>query len=482
MQDTVNTFMHEIVSDELSEVLMQTGLKIDKGDTTGTKFVTTGLHQVLVPAAMSKVQGAHNLLKQFKEEETTRVYNREYKNIFVNDFIVVMNQVITKYFGLIHVSRVDTTLRPAGNDYIQIPTGYDNNGNLEHAKGYVGSVLAPVWEDAIIDIRASGSIAVLAKLKYEGQVNDFLADIEKLCKSTSVVKGQSVTVQSVYGGMLATPISPKENKKIILSDQNERIIGNLIIPSLADQSKTSLLFTGDFGTGKTETAIRVGIAGQKKYKRTFFYLHNAELFAQLIPYLKNYQGSIVFVEDVDQLTAGDRDTNMNNLLNQLDGNELKNVNCTFIFTTNNHEKIHPAMRRPGRIDQVVHFDYCDVPTIAKIFELYAEGFKGAETVDFMAAAEKVPEKLQGAVVAEIARRAQKYATKLHDGVISTDVFMDAVASMDSHIKFMRADQKKDLTAEALLAQVATIVDKRAYPGNFANPEVPKSEGTYAALI
>jgi len=86
------------------------------------------------------------------------------------------------------------------------------------------------------------------------------------------------------------------------------------------------------------------------------------------------------------------------------------------------------------------------------------------------------------VVAEIARRAQKYATKLHDGVISTDVFMDAVASMDSHIKFMRADQKKDLTAEALLAQVATIVDKRAYPGNFANPEVPKSEGTYAALI
>lgn len=216
-------------------------------------------------------------------------------------------------------------------------------------------------------------------------------------------------------------------------------------------------------TGKTETAIRIGVTGQRLFGRTFFYLHNAANFNSLIPYLKNYQPSIVFVEDVDQISGGDRDSTMNDLLNQLDGNELKNVNCTFIFTTNNHKKIHPAMRRPGRIDQVIHFDYCTPQMIAKIFEMHALGMEGADTVDYMAAAEKAPENLQGAVVAEIARRAKKYATGLHNGVISTDIFLDAIASMKHHIQFMREDQEKDVSVEAQLGSVIFKTFSRAFP-------------------
>jgi ATP-dependent 26S proteasome regulatory subunit len=154
---------------------------------------------------------------------------------------------------------------------------------------------------------------------------------------------------------------------------------------------------------------------------------------------------------------------MNNLLNQLDGNELKGVNCTFIFTTNNHDKIHPAMRRPGRIDQVVHFDYCTVEQISKIFEVYAEGMEGAADVDYKKAAEGCPEKLQGAVVAEISRRAVGYAKNFYESVISTDRFLDAIASMDHHIKFMREDQKKDHTAEHLLGHLMYKSMKKAFP-------------------
>jgi transitional endoplasmic reticulum ATPase len=217
-------------------------------------------------------------------------------------------------------------------------------------------------------------------------------------------------------------------------------------------------------TGKTETAIRIGIAGKQLYGRTFFYLHNADLFDSLIPYLKNYQPCMVFVEDVDQISAGDRDSRMNDLLNQLDGNELKNVNCTFIFTTNNHKKINPAMRRPGRIDQVVHFDYCDDVMISKIFQLHVEGMRGFENVDFAAAAVASPKNLQGAVVAEIGRRARKYAEKLHGGIISTDVFLDSIVSMRHHIEFMREDQVKDNTVDTLLSNVMYKSIGRAFPG------------------
>lgn len=224
-------------------------------------------------------------------------------------------------------------------------------------------------------------------------------------------------------------------------------------------------------TGKTETALKVGIAAQRKYGRTFFYLHNSDLFNTLIPYIKNYQGAIAFIEDIDQISSGDRDTKMNDLLNLLDGNELKNIDCTFIFTTNNHDKIHPAMRRPGRIDQVVHFDYCTEETVAKIFELWAEGMPGADQVDYAHAAAQAPKALQGAVVAEISRRAVQYAEHLYEGVMSTDRFLDAIASMRHHIEFMRKDQHKDHTMEHLLGHVVYKAMKKAFPNIETNDQI-----------
>ncbi len=166
---------------------------------------------------------------------------------------------------------------------------------------------------------------------------------------------------------------------------------------------------------------------------------------------------------IDQISAGDRDTKMNDLLNMLDGNALKNIDCTFIFTTNNHDKIHPAMRRPGRIDQIVHFGYCTPDMVARIFAAWAEGHTGSETIDYQVAAADCPADLQGAVVAEIARRALQYADNLYDGVLSTERFLDAIASMRHHIEFMKADQSKDHTAENLLGHLLYKGMMKAFP-------------------
>lgn len=462
LQDKVNQYMIREVKSEQNEIMEENGFKPDKKDTTPT-ISKEDLLKVQIPDTMNKLQASYNLLKQFEEEEMLRNYNRKYDNFFINDFMVAMQHMINKYFGMLHVSRRDTGGNGVSPDYIQVPVGYDSWGKLKTERGYIGSIICPCWEDAVMDIHPQGFLIVRAKLKFEASVNNFLSEVEQYIRKNSVVAGNAVTVEQVRGGMIAKPINPKKNNKIILQEETERIINNLIIPSLADKSKTSLLFTGDFGTGKTETAIRVGVEGQRLYGRTFFYLHNCELFDYLIPYLKNYQAATVFAEDVDQISGGDRDSRMNDLLNQLDGNELKNVDCTFIFTTNNHHKIHPAMRRPGRIDQVVHFDYCDKDMIARIFEIYVDDMIGAGEVDYKVAAEAAPENLQGAVVAEIARRARKYADKLHSGKISTDVFLDAIASMKHHINFMREDQQKDVSVENMLGHVFYRSLERAVP-------------------
>jgi len=461
LQDQVNEFEYAIVKQQFEDT--RAAHKFEPSKTDGTKGeVSTATRKIVIPVGMHKLQAAHNLLEQFKEEETRRNYNKSYQFFFINDFMVATQYMINKVFGMLQVSRVNTEGKPAQNDYIQIATGVDANGKVINEKGYVGSIIAACWDNAVLDIYP-GTIIVRAKMKFEKDVTAFLDAVEEFIVNNSVIRNGAVTIQITRQGLIAIPIAAKVNKTIVLNESTHRVINNLIIPSLKEKGKKSILFTGDFGTGKTETAIKVGIAAKNDYGRTFFYLHNSETFTALIPYLKNYQPCLVFAEDVDQISSGDRDSGMNNLLNQLDGNELKNVDVQFIFTTNSHDKIHPGMRRPGRIDQLVHFDYCDKTSIMKICEAYVKDMTGANDVDYKLVAERCPEKLQGAVVAEIARRAKNYAERLHDGVISTDVFLDSLASMEDHIEFMRKDQTKDHSAENLLGHVFYKAITKAFP-------------------
>lgn len=460
--DRANQIMLEEVQEEIKGEATKHGVKLDEKEVVPTEQ-STHTRKIVIPQEMNKLQAAHNLAKQFKEEEILRNFNRSYDNFFINDFLIAIEKLIIKYFGMLHVSKYNTGGYSVGENYVQFQVGFDSKGIAKTEKGYVGSIKCPVWEDAIMDIVLPSTLVVRAKAKFEKNVNEFLAEVEHTIKQASVVRGTSVSVEQANKGVMTVPQLIKENKKIVLDEKVERIIDNLIIPGLREKSKTSLLFTGDYGTGKTETALRVGDIARKRYGRTFFYLKNAGMFGELIPYIKNYQPAIVFCEDVDQISAGDRDSAMNDLLNQLDGNELKNIDCTFIFTTNSQDKIHPAMRRPGRIDQIVHFDYCSIESVARIFKLWAEGMSGAETVDYADAAKDCPTGLQGAVVTEVAKRAIKYAENLYNGVISTDRFKDAIASMTHHIEFMKEDQKKDHTMENLMGHVFYKAMKQAFP-------------------
>jgi len=252
VQDMVNAHLSQHAAVEIVKKAKDHGIELVPGMAALVEM-SNKTHAIILPEEMNKLQGAFNLLKQFNEEETTRVYNRAYTNFFLNDFIITMQLLIPKYFGMLHVSRVDTGGMPASTDYIQIPVGYDAEGNTRTEKGYIGSISAPCWENAIIDI-APGNLAIKAKMKFEKQVNTFLEDVEKTIKSRSIIKGESVSIAQTRTGLIASPIKAKTNTKIVLSEDVDRIINNLIIPFLRDKSKTSLLFTGDFGKIIAEVA------------------------------------------------------------------------------------------------------------------------------------------------------------------------------------------------------------------------------------
>jgi ATP-dependent 26S proteasome regulatory subunit len=194
--------------------------------------------------------------------------------------------------------------------------------------------------------------------------------------------------------------------------------------------------------------MRIGAAGLEK-GIAFFYCKDADVFHTLLKQAVNYQPSIVFLEDLDEIGSGTkRDSDMNKILNTLDGVQTKGNNLTVIFTTNHEKRINPALRRPGRIDVVINFGNPDKKSVAAIYQKYLGKLEGGETLDYELLANRTPD-CPGAVVAEIAKRAEKLCKKR--GYTNTDLVKAAVDSMKHHLALMNDEVEEIQNGEMVIA-------------------------------
>jgi hypothetical protein len=233
---------------KLNDLLAGTDKKLDPSLKLEAKVID-GVYHVVIPEEMDMLQASFSLLQRFEEEEKYQTFNLQFQNVFLNDVILTMKKIIPDFFGKIINSARDTEgnrVTPANISFI---VDYKENGEPVHESGFLGSVIGSIWEDAIIDITPTG-LAVLAKKKYERQIEKFFEAVKDYMKRNSVVKGHAVTVRAVRQGLIADPVYVKTNTKIVLNDDTHRIIHNLVIPSLGEKQKKTLLFTGDFGTSK----------------------------------------------------------------------------------------------------------------------------------------------------------------------------------------------------------------------------------------
>jgi hypothetical protein len=139
--------------------------------------------------------------------------------------------------------------------------------------------------------------------------------------------------------------------------------------------KRNYLFEGLPGTGKTSLIFALA----SYFNMTVYIIHlgpkvDDSLFMSAINGLQN--NSILLLEDVDALFV-DRKNNDSNksmvsfsgILNVLDGIGRKNKLITFM-TTNYKNRLDKALRRPGRIDFTLHFDYSSEEQIKKMYEKF----------------------------------------------------------------------------------------------------------------
>lgn len=278
--------------------------------------------------------------------------------------------------------------------------------------------------------------------------------IEKIHERAKEIQEKYVSSAAFcYRNGRITPFSIVPTEGIFLNKDNEFLVQNMLLPDLLTETKRTYLFIGTYGTGKTETAMRVGEYASRN-KTTFIYVPNPEDFKEVLKKASDFQKVVIFVEDVDKLAEGqDRTEEINDMLNLLDGVETKNKNIKIIFTTNHQEEINAAMRRPGRIDMILNFEVCEKEVMEKIYR-----FNGIPEEYISLMVEESP-LAQGAIITEIAKRAKRMSSVTGWNIESC---MAAIKSMQWQLDYLH--RASIIKKEGTLVQFARTLEESLTKG------------------
>lgn len=147
--------------------------------------------------------------------------------------------------------------------------------------------------------------------------------------------------------------------------------------------KRNYLLEGIPGTGKTSLILAVasyfnmniGILSLNKDLDDYSFMKSISN----IP-----DDTILVLEDIDALFDDDRETclSFSGLLNILDG--LARQNKLIIFMTTNHiNKLNKSLKRAGRVDYKIHFDFCNQTQIKTIMNSFFPNLNSNTVNDFM---------------------------------------------------------------------------------------------------
>jgi predicted AAA+ superfamily ATPase len=295
------------------------------------------------------------------------------------------------------------------------------------------------------------------KRKDEATVRMIMDKVEEYLRENSIYRGQALKIRfrDDDGDSISMPIpefidtSKIQRSSLIYSDEvMESVETNLFTPieRVGDfvanglPIKRAVLLEGTYGTGKTLAAT---VASRLAVDNgiTYVYCARADELAEALEFARQYQSPacVVFCEDVDRELDGERDAEMDSLLNIIDGVDTKSSNVIIVLTSNAVENINVAMLRPGRLDAVINITPPDGPAVQRLIRSI-----GGEAIDPDADLTLAGDALAGqipAVVSEVVKRAKiaqlrRQAPGTQVRRISESAILEAAKSMASQLKLL----------------------------------------------
>ena len=300
------------------------------------------------------------------------------------------------------------------------------------------------------------------KRKHQCLVDEILDRVDEIIAEGSIYKGHAVRVKFPDEDMDPRSINPmaydpkfmdlssvNPDELVLPTNVQDQIDESLFGPVLHTDAcrehgiplKRGVLLFGDYGTGKTLTT-RVAAKLCEDNGWTFIYLEETADLADAIELARRFQPCMIFAEDIDRAMEGeDRDEDMDEILNTLDGVDGKASEVMCVLTTNNIEVVNRAMLRPGRLDAVIKVERPDADAVARLIRRYT-GDVLAEDADLSA----VGDELAGstaAVVSEVCRRVKLTAIAKRGTVdsIDGDDLLRAAKGIAAQVELMESTEE-----------------------------------------
>lgn len=385
---------------------------------------------IILPDDMSIPQ-AIDALEYIQEYEETEVDICEAVEVLPYDGAQILQDVLDEQYGCSRMVAKPTWFGPEPPQLISVQTGPNRSDTKQVAWGQIALPgvegrleTSFVRKDGFVFFALRGNI----KRKYEKDVKAIADKVRERVTTHSIYFNRAVRAKFLdsNGDMMPHPqitffdvenVNPQE--AIYSSEVDNAIRDHIHFPiehpnacsRLGVPTKRGILLYGSYGTGKT-LAARVAAKLATENDWTFVYVEDTQEFTYAIRFARYYGRCVIFAEDIDRITSGERTTNLDQILNTLDGIDTKSQQLIAVLTTNHVDTINKAMMRPGRLDAVIEVGPPDAYAAERLLRQYSRGRVASdedltEAAQICASANMIPSCIQ-----EVAERAKLSAARL----------------------------------------------------------------------
>jgi transitional endoplasmic reticulum ATPase len=427
-------------------------------DSTPVAEIVRQGEKLILPEKMT-LDDAVSLLKRRMEYDNRQIVVQETFDVFPLDGACALDTVLQRRYGWAPATSTPGSFRDNPPQLISVEVGYGLHRQVPWGAFLLPNVTGRLYtENSIKDGRMVFALRADIYRRDEHTIRALFDDVREETRRTSIYRGKTLRLRffDADGDKLAMPTpqfikNELDDTALVYPDAVHRAIHtNLFVPITRAQDciangipmKRGILLAGTFGTGKTLAAAAAATLAERA-GLTCLYVPRANELSEALMFARQYQSPacVVFCEDIDRTTSGPRSTEMDDILNTIDGLDAKNSNIILVLTTNAVEQIHPAMLRPGRLDAVIEVTPPDAPAIEKLLRLY-----GGRAISAKADLRPVAEALNGqipAVIAEVVRRStlaqvamQPSGTLVKE--LSVPALLESAESIQAQVRLLRA--------------------------------------------
>jgi len=295
-------------------------------------------------------------------------------------------QTIEGMFGEVKIKPQEISVEVSYGEYVNVPWG---NFELPGTEG--GTVGLSTTRDD--HGRHAVNINAEVKRKYSKIVRELAEVTRGILHKESIYLGKAIKVDFTEGDEMLPEvkfIAPS------MLDKSTLVFNRGIEAELADyvygplrygrkeeykkfgrEFKRGILLAGEHGTGKTLLTCRIAAEATDNAVTTV-YIEDVRQLPQALQFASTYLPAVIIGEDIDRAVTLDRDDLTNQIFNTIDGIDTKDHEIMLVVTTNNADKLHQGLLRPGRLDHRIFVELPDAEAIERLLWAYGKGQIGAD--------------------------------------------------------------------------------------------------------